>query len=130
MKWYLMVIKQYANFDGRARRKEYWMFILFNLIASYALFGLDYLFGTQVIPGLGILSSLYSLAVIIPSLAVSVRRLHDLGKSGWMYLIIFIPIIGAIWLIVLDATVGNVGDNKYGADPISVAAGTSSDIDN
>lgn len=118
MEWYLKVLKQYADFNGRARRTEYWMFILFNIIMSVVLMVLDYAMGTlYFLGGSGLLGTLYSLFVLIPSLAVLIRRLHDLDKSGWMILIIFIPIIGAIWLLVLCATEGTIGPNKYGPDP-------------
>ena len=116
MEWYLKVLKQFADFNTRARRKEFWMFILFNLIASVVLGIIDgVVFGSQILGGL------YSLAIIVPSIAVGVRRLHDIGKSGWMYLIVFIPLIGIIWLIVLWATDGVAGENEYGANPKEVA---------
>ena len=126
MNWYLAVIKKYAEFSGRARRKEYWMFVLFNLIFLFAAAVLDNIFGTtfkfesgygsQAMP-YGWLYMLYAFALVIPGLAVCVRRLHDVGKSGWMLLIVFIPFIGAIWLLVLYCTAGDQGDNKYGPDP-------------
>ncbi|GGP84363.1 hypothetical protein GCM10009410_17250 [Shewanella ulleungensis] len=84
MDWYLKVLKQYFDFKGRARRKEYWMFVLINTIFSVLLTLVD--MGTGLysdIYGTGLLSSLYSLAVLIPSIAVSVRRLHDTDHSGW-----------------------------------------------
>lgn len=106
MNWYLEVLRKYAVFSGRARRKEYWMFVLFNIIIGTVLsFFSDYLY------------YLYGLAVLIPGLAVAVRRLHDMGKSGWWILIGLIPIIGWIWLIVLLATDGQPGENEYGLNP-------------
>lgn len=118
MNWYLMVLNKYATFSGRARRKEYWMFTLFNIIISIALALVDDMMGLTIGGGTsGIIGSLYSLAVLIPGIAVSVRRLHDLGKSGWMLLIAFIPLVGAIWLIILFATDGQPGGNEYGANP-------------
>ena len=111
MEWYLKVLKQYADFEGRARRKEYWMFVLFNLLISIGLNIIGYALDTNI------LGLLYSIAVLIPGIAVSVRRLHDVGKSGWMLFIVLIPLIGAIWLIVLEATEGDPGDNEYGANP-------------
>ena len=122
MKWYLKVLKQYTDFDGRARRKEYWMFTLFNVIFIFLTQTIDNLIGVTFdiygIPlGFGYIYLLYTLALFIPSLAVVVRRLHDVGKSGWMYLLIFIPLIGFIWLFVLAVTNGNKGENKYGKDP-------------
>lgn len=118
MNWYLKVMKQYADFDGRARRTEYWMFVLFNMIFSVVAVVLDNVLGIAMEGiGYGPLYGLYVLAMIIPSLAVAVRRLHDTGKSGWMLLIALIPIIGSIWLLVLYATDGNLGENKYGSNP-------------
>lgn len=116
MNWYLKVLKQYVDFSGRARRTEYWMFALMSFLFSITLALIDYLMGTMVM-GSGILSGLYSLAVIIPGLAVTARRLHDIGKSGKWFFIAFIPVVGAIWLLVLLVTNGQVGENKYGADP-------------
>lgn len=115
MNWYLKVLKQYVDFSGRARRTEYWMFALMSFLFSITLALIDYLMGTMVM-GSGILSGLYSLAVIIPGLAVTARRLHDIGKSGKWFFIAFIPVVGAIWLLVLLVTNGQVGENKYGAD--------------
>jgi uncharacterized membrane protein YhaH (DUF805 family) len=114
MNWYLKVIKNYAGFSGRARRKEYWMFALFNLIIIIILSA-----GMAAIsPELGSLAYLiYSLAVILPSIAVGVRRLHDLNKSGWMILVSLIPFIGGIWILILMCTNGTSGPNDYGEDP-------------
>lgn len=118
MNWYLEVLKKYAVFSGRARRQEYWMFILFNLIFTFVAMFLDYILGTAFGSGTyGVIYLLYVLAVFIPSLAVSVRRLHDVGKSGWFYFIVLIPFIGAIWLLVLACTEGQHGPNQYGDDP-------------
>lgn len=118
MNWYLKVLKQYADFKGRASRKEYWMFFLFNVIFSIAAMTLDNILGLTIsgIP-YGPLYLIYILAVFIPGLAVSVRRLHDVGKSGWMFLIALIPLIGAIWLLILVATDGQQGSNKWGENP-------------
>lgn len=118
MNWYLKVLKQYTDFDGRARRTEYWMFGLFNFIAYITLLivsgGLNSMFGTEVFAGLIIL---YVLFIFIPSLAVSVRRLHDVGKSGWFMLISLVPLIGGIWLFVLYVTDSDHGSNEYGDNP-------------
>jgi uncharacterized membrane protein YhaH (DUF805 family) len=116
MQWYTDVLKKYAVFSGRARRKEYWMFFLFNLVISVILSIVDSVAGTNG-SGVGIISTIYSLAVLIPSLAVGVRRLHDTGRTGWWILIALIPLIGTIVLIVFLATEGNAGDNQYGPDP-------------
>ncbi|MBN2638749.1 MAG: DUF805 domain-containing protein [Bacteroidales bacterium] len=112
MNWYLKVLKQYADFNGRARRTEYWMFVLFNLIFSLVASFLDSIFGSYVIVAI-----LYALVLLVPSLAVTVRRLHDTGKSGWMILVSLIPVVGAIWLIILLLTEGVAGNNQYGNNP-------------
>ncbi|MBC7195893.1 MAG: DUF805 domain-containing protein [Deferribacterales bacterium] len=121
MNWYLKCLKQYAVFSGRARRKEYWMFTLFNIIFAIVAMIIDNVVGTASPElGYGVFYSLYGLATFIPGLAVSVRRLHDVGKSGWMILIALIPLIGAIWLLVLMVTDSNPGENKYGQNPKEV----------
>lgn len=118
MNWYLAVLKNYAGFSGRARRKEYWMFTLFNMIFVIVAMILDNVLGIAIEGvGYGPIYGLYALAVLIPGLAVSVRRLHDVGKSGWMILIALIPIVGAIWLLVLMVTDSNLGENEYGPNP-------------
>lgn len=111
MEWFIKCWRQYADFSGRARRKEYWMFYLFNLLANMVLSGID------TIIGIPVCCSIYAVAVFIPSLAVCVRRLHDVGKSGWMFLIIFIPIVGALWLLVLFCIEGEAVANKWGENP-------------
>lgn len=123
MKWYLMVLKNYAGFKGRARRKEYWFFALFNILFAMVAMLIDNLLGSTLNLGSGItlpygyVYIIYSLAMFIPGIAVAVRRLHDVGKSGWMFFIILIPLIGAIWLLVLLFTDSNKGENKYGPNP-------------
>ena len=116
MSWYIGVIKNYVGFSGRARRKEYWMFFLWNVIISIVIGFIGGLLGLVA------LGYLYSVLIFLPALAVSIRRLHDIGKSGWWYLIVFIPLIGFIWLIVLLATEGNAGENQYGPDPKAAEA--------
>ena len=121
MNWYLKVLKQYADFKGRARRKEYWMFTLFNIIFGGIAMILDSVFGIAIEGvGYGPLYGVYALVLFIPGLAVAVRRLHDIGKSGWMLLITLIPLIGAIWLLVLLLTDSNPEENLYGANPKEV----------
>lgn len=126
MKWYIKVLKNYVTFSGRARRKEFWMFILFNAIFAFVAMMLDNLCGTtfkfemhgMTVPmSYGWIYVIYGIAVLLPSLAVWVRRLHDIGKSGWLVLISFIPIVGAIILLVWACTEGQMGDNRFGADP-------------
>jgi uncharacterized membrane protein YhaH (DUF805 family) len=111
MNWYLAVLKNYAGFSGRARRTEYWMFALINTIIYLALMVLDYYLKTSI-PAL-----VYALAVLLPSLAVGVRRLHDIGKSGAWLLIALIPLIGPIVLLVFTVQAGTEGPNEYGPDP-------------
>ena len=107
IEWYKKVVfENYANFDGRARRKEYLMFFLANFIIS---FGLAFVLGL-ISPTLGLAANVYSLAVLIPSIAVGVRRMHDVGKSGWFLLI-------PIYNLILACTEGDKGANEYGADP-------------
>ncbi|MDR0430595.1 MAG: DUF805 domain-containing protein [Tannerellaceae bacterium] len=115
MKWYLKALRQYADFSGRARRKEYWMFVLFNVIFACAAMFLDYLLtgGLNYNP----IYMLYSLGMFIPTLAVSVRRLHDIGKTGGWMLLVFIPLIGLIMIIVFMLLDGENGRNVYGPDP-------------
>jgi len=111
MNWYIGCWKKYATFSGRARRKEYWMFVVFNIIAYVLAAVLDELFGG------GAIEALYGLAVLLPSLAVAVRRLHDTNRSGWWLLISLVPLIGGIWLLVLLAMDSSLGSNQYGSNP-------------
>jgi uncharacterized membrane protein YhaH (DUF805 family) len=122
MNWYLLVLKKYVDFSGRARRKEYWMFMLFHVIFVVAAVVVDNLMGLSFTEGAaGVVYLFYVVATFLPSLAVSVRRLHDIGKSGWMILISLIPLIGSIWLIVLMVTEGEPNANQYGPNPKLVA---------
>ena len=123
MEWYLKVMRDnYANFSGRARRKEYWMFVLVQTIVMIGLMILDSVLGLDfelqgISLGYGYLYLIGLIVHFIPSLAVLVRRLHDVGKSGWFYFIFLIPLIGIIWLLVLYCTEGQKQDNKWGPDP-------------
>lgn len=114
MEWYLGVLKKYADFSGRARRKEYWMFVLVNLLIGAVL---NLLATFTNLYFFSVISGIYGLAVLIPHIAVAVRRLHDIGKSGVWFLVVFIPFIGWIWFIILMATEGVAGSNEYGEDP-------------
>jgi len=112
MEWYFAVLKKYAEFTGRARRKEYWMFALINLIVALVLGFADGLLG-----GLGFIGTLYILAVFIPNIAVSVRRLHDTGRSGWWLLLGFIPLIGGLVLLFFMVQDSEEGPNDFGVNP-------------
>jgi uncharacterized membrane protein YhaH (DUF805 family) len=118
MNWYIKVLKNYANFSGRARRKEFWFFALFNMIFAIAAAIVDNVLGIAFEDtGYGPLYCLYGLAVLIPGIAVSIRRLHDIGKSGWYYLLVLIPCVGGIILLVFALTPGDTYDNEFGSDP-------------
>ena len=118
MNWYLKCWKQYADFSGRARRKEYWIFSLINYIIIFFLYILQIVMIEStlwlIFP---IIFFLYAVAVFLTGLAVNIRRLHDIGKSGWWYLIYLIPIIGAIWLTVLMCLDSEPGENQWGENP-------------
>ena len=129
MKYYLKALQNYTVFTGRATRSEYWFFILFNFIFAIAAMIIDNVLGTtfkmNTINGAmtmpyGYVYVLYGLAVFLPGLALSVRRLHDVNKSGWFMLIGLIPFIGAIWLLVLFVTDSDPKDNEYGPNPYSM----------
>jgi uncharacterized membrane protein YhaH (DUF805 family) len=118
MNWYLTAMRNYANFDGRARRKEYWYFILFNALFAILALILDNVLGLpNVAEGFSPLYSIYWLATLVPGLAVTVRRLHDTGRSGWYFLVALIPLIGGIWLLVMTVMDGDRYTNRYGTDP-------------
>ena len=129
MSYYLEALKKYAVFHGRAHRAEFWWFVLFNAIFSFAL---NVVFGARVgVPEesvssatpLAILPSIYALAVFLPALGVSIRRLHDTNRSGWWLLIAFFPLVGVIVLIVFYAQAGDAGENQFGADPQAAPPG-------
>jgi uncharacterized membrane protein YhaH (DUF805 family) len=114
MDHYINAWKNYAGFSGRARRTEYWLFQLFNMIILFAVIGIGYAVDSQVPV---YVAYAFGLAAILPSLAVQVRRLHDIDKSGWWYFISFVPLVGPIVLLVFDCTEGTQGPNQYGPDP-------------
>ena len=123
MSWYLEAFKKYAVFSGRSRRKEYWSFVLFNIIVSIVLAGIDALLGTfSSASNIGLLSGIYSLAVLIPTLALTVRRLHDTDRTGWWILIVLVPFIGWIVLLVFALLDGTPGSNSYGPNPKGASA--------
>jgi uncharacterized membrane protein YhaH (DUF805 family) len=112
--YYLDVLKnKYADFNGRARRSEYWYYVLFNMLCIVAVVVVGTFLGTIG----SIISVLAYLAILVPSIAVLVRRLHDVGKSGWFYFVAFIPLVGFIWLLVLLCTDSTPGSNEYGPNP-------------
>src|SRR5215211_6143350 len=123
LSWYLEALKKYAVFSGRSRRMEYWYFVLFNIIVSIVLGVIDGLLGTSgSYAGAGLLSGIYGLAVLIPTLAVTVRRLHDIDRSGWWILIGLVPLIGVTVLLVFALLEGTPGDNQYGPNPKGATA--------
>ena len=118
MNWYIQALKKYADFSGRARRKEYWFFALFNILISLALGIIDNVLGTYSAEAhTGLLEAIYSLAVLVPGLAVTVRRLHDTNRSGWWLLMVLIPLIGWAVLLVFMILDGTPGENRFGPDP-------------
>ena len=119
MKWYFKALGKYASFSGRARRKELWMFYLFNLMFFLLSAFADSFFGYAGVDSIGIISIGYMILTILPTIALQVRRLHDLGKKGSMFFVILIPVIGALWLLVLYCTEGEPKDNEYGVNPKS-----------
>jgi uncharacterized membrane protein YhaH (DUF805 family) len=112
MTGYLATLKKYADFSGRARRTEYWLFFLFNLVIAMVLGVVDFLLGT-----LGALGAVFALAILIPSIAVAARRMHDTNRSGWWLLIAFIPVIGTIALIIFLLLDSDPGENRFGSNP-------------
>ncbi|QDU16294.1 Inner membrane protein YhaH [Gimesia maris] len=117
MNWYLAVIKKYAEFSGRARRKEYWMFFLFNILISFVIGILGAIIGETGGLITVSLSGLYSLFIFIPSIAVTVRRLHDTNRTGWWILIGLIPFFGAIILFIFMILDSDSNANAYGENP-------------
>ena len=111
-KWYLPVLQEhYADFTGRARRQTFWMFILCNFVVSLVLGIIGALIGTKI------LSTVYSLALLVPTLALGARRLHDTGRSGWWQLISLVPLVGGIVLIIFWCQDSQPEANKWGANP-------------
>jgi uncharacterized membrane protein YhaH (DUF805 family) len=131
MNSYVQVFKRAFDFGGRSRRREFWLFVLVNLVVTAVLTALDTFLGlgglstlsgpgyaiTYLAPGL--LGSIYNVVVLIPNIAVSIRRLHDTDRAGWWLFIALVPIVGAIVLIVFWAMEGTRGANRFGADPKS-----------
>jgi uncharacterized membrane protein YhaH (DUF805 family) len=123
IRWYMDVLKNYAGFTGRARAREYWSFYLINIVIFFALLGLDHLFlSVDAETGLGLLSGLYGVGTLLPSIAVAVRRLHDTGRHGGWLLVGLVPVVGGAVLLYLLTRDSQGGSNSYGANPKGIAA--------
>ena len=112
MNWYMEAFRKYAQFGGRARRMEFWMFTLINVLVIFGL-----VFFADKALWANILLAAYAVAMFIPCIALTVRRLHDTGRSGWWIFISAVPLIGSIAMIIFEVLPGDVGDNGYGPDP-------------
>lgn len=122
MNWFLQALSQYATFSGRARRKEYWFFMLFYVLFYLVAAFLDDMASAGAKDdGPGIVAGMFSLALLLPSIAVGVRRLHDIGRSGWWLLLSIIPVIGTVWLLVLNVRDSEPGPNAWGPNPKEVS---------
>lgn len=115
MNWYLDGLKNYTGFSGRAHRTEFWMFALINFVVAFVI---------AVIPVVNFLSPLYALAVLLPSLAVAMRRLHDTGRSGWWLLLLLIPVLGWAVLLIFYCIDSEPGENAFGPNPKGAAPGS------
>lgn len=114
MEFFIDAYKQYANFQGRANRQKYWMFYLFYMLIILILSIVEIMIGLP-----DVLSGLFALVSLIPGIAITTRRLHDIDKSGWWQLLILIPLIGAIILIIFLIKEGTMGENRFGQDPLN-----------
>ncbi|WP_261844509.1 DUF805 domain-containing protein [Aliamphritea ceti] len=112
MNHFFGALKKYADFSGRARRQEYWMFILFYIIFTIVIGLVDNLLG---IPG--ILSGIFALALLLPSLAIGARRLHDTNRSGWWLLMYLLPVVGPVVILIFNILEGDQNENRFGSDP-------------
>ena len=121
MSWFIGALKKYSVFEGRAQRKEYWFFVLFYMIFGFVLTFVDSFLGTAYyVDGnavVGLLSTPYGLAMLVPAIAVTARRLHDIGRSGWWILFGLIPLIGTIVLLVFMVLDSQDGENRFGPSP-------------
>ena len=115
LQYYIDFWKNYFNFSGRSRRAAYWYAALMNFIVLLILNVLD-----RMVQTVDLFSGLYTLAAFIPGIAICVRRLHDIGKAGWWYLLVFVPVVGQIILFIWFICEGDHGNNVYGADPKEV----------
>jgi len=117
VRWFLEPLKKYSQFSGRARRKEFWWFGLFTAAVSFVLAFFEGMIGLAADTQVSILAGLFSLAVLVPSIAVTVRRLHDTNRSGWWSLLGIVPLIGSIVLLVFLVADSTPGTNSYGPNP-------------
>ena len=120
MKYYIKALLNFSNFHGRSTSREFWYFCLFNLLLQIITFIIDIAFKLSfsiLFYSIGVTSFLYTLVTIIPGLAISVRRLHDIGKSGCLLFLPIIPIVGAIWLLILFCSNSQPGENNWGPNP-------------
>lgn len=122
MQWYLKVLRQYADFGGRARRTECWMFALFNVVILTVLVVVDTAARLSIGPHTGLLGSIYLLAVLVPGLAVGARRLHDIGYSGWWQLLGLVPVVGWAVVIRMFCMDGDPEPNRWGPNPKAIQA--------
>ena len=123
MSWFVRAVKKYAVFSGRSRRREYWYFVLFYTLIVLGFTVLDAVVGTlNYLGGFGLFTGIFTLALLLPSIAVTVRRLHDIDRTGWWYLISLVPIIGFIVMLVFTVTDSTPESNRYGSNPKTVVA--------
>ena len=111
MNFFIEALQKYADFSGRATRQQYWMFMLFYILIYIGLSLIETAFGSS---GIGILSLLFTLGLLVPSIAILARRLHDIGKSGWWMLLALIPLVGAIIVLVFTILDSEKESNQYG----------------
>ncbi len=123
VEWYMLAMRRYLDFTGRSRRREYWFFALGNVIIGIALMLVERVTGmTSGVFGYGILTIVFDLLIVLPSLAVSIRRLHDTGRSGWWLLIGLVPILGGLVLLYFFLLDSEPGINAYGLNPKEAGA--------
>lgn len=123
MDGFVTAFRRYAEFSGRSRRREFWGFMLIYILGCIALAIADVVLGLfSANIGLGLLSGLFALVLLVPSLAVTIRRMHDIDRSGWWYLVGFVPLVGGIVLLVFSLQGGTPGPNRFGEDPKGAAA--------
>ena len=121
MQYFIKGLKNYATFNGRATRTEYWMYYLFYMIIYFVILGIDIAGAAMENEALSLIGAvlifLFILGLFIPTWAICFRRLHDVGKSGWYIFVNLIPIVGGIWFLVLMCTDSQPGKNQYGDNP-------------